>query len=901
VSRVRQSIVKDELPGDALALAQAPLHLRLMVEACLESTVHDFGTELASEGAIPTTLHVIAQGRARCTVRGGDGAEIQVGVLGPGAVIAAEAAFGTASPVTVRASGPLSTVHLHASVARAAGELWEPAAAALQQAVVQDTREVLTSLPSEHGRHALRSEEAHVRHDLGRPEPAAPPETNPDWTRFRRRGRHRRVPMVFGVDQMDCGPASLTATIRSFGHQVSLAAVREAVSTASDGTSLLGLSRGADALGLDAQMTTVSTSRLDELPLPALCHVDGNHWVVLEKVSRREVRVMDPMGATGPWTRDAFEEAFTGYALLVAPTERLAATPTTASGSGFFRPFLKAEIPAIVLALLFGIAIAAANLAVPLSSGWVITEVITRNDTGSLATLLLLVLSVLALSLVLTVLQRYVITRAALRVDRASLDHVAGTLLGLPASYFHTRRTGDIERRLNGLREVRSFFLTRGVSSFVAVFQVVGALVIIGRWDLRLLGVYAAVVPLYLLLMLVSRRKLRPAFQSLEESWGRYKSRQIDTIRGVDTVKAAGAEQQVRAGLARQFDDLADRLFSADFTIMLYEGALSVVSLLPLALGIAFGSYEVVGGDLSIGHFVSFLSLVMVTSPQLTQLFAMWDVIQQARVLLDRLAEFVDQPPEQPEGEGIEPGRITGRIRLDRVTFRHPGAGDRPVLEDISVQAQPGQLIAVVGRSGAGKSTLLHLLTSLLQPESGRITCDGIDLAAIDRRAYRRQIGVVLQDSHLFDGTIAENIALGDDRVDLDRVARAAQVATAHDFVRRLPLGYDTRVGERGIRLSGGERQRICVARALYRDPAVLLLDEATSALDSESEQALQASLRSALADRTVFVVAHRLSTVRDADEILVLEAGQVVERGTHTDLLARRGIYHELAANQLG
>jgi ATP-binding cassette subfamily B protein len=399
----------------------------------------------------------------------------------------------------------------------------------------------------------------------------------------------------------------------------------------------------------------------------------------------------------------------------------------------------------------------------------------------------------------------------------------------------------------------------------------------------------------------LSRSRLRPAFQSLEESWGRYKSRQIDTIRGIDTVKASGAEVQVRTGLDRQFGDLADRLFSADLTIMLYEGALSVVSLLPLALGITFGSYEVVHDNVTFPQYVSFLSLVLMTSPQLTQLFAMWDVVQQARVLLDRLAEFVDQPPEQPEDEGIQPGRITGQVRLDRVTFRHPGSGDRPVLEDVSVQASPGQTIAVVGRSGAGKSTLLQLLTSMLQPESGTISCDGIDLAEIDRRAYRRQLGVVLQDSHLFDGTIAENIALGDDRVDLDRVTRAAQVATADDFVRRLPLGYDTRVGERGIRLSGGERQRICVARALYRDPVLLLLDEATSALDAESEQALQTSLRSALVDRTVFVVAHRLSTVRDADEILVLEQGRVVERGTHAELLERRGIYFELAANQLG
>ncbi|MFL6172430.1 MAG: peptidase domain-containing ABC transporter [Marmoricola sp.] len=895
--------MKVDLPGDVLALADAPQQLRLMVEACLEEAVHDLGEELATEGQQVSAVHLITQGRARCTVRGPDGAEIQVGMLGPGDVVGAETAFDTLSAVTVRASEPLGTVRLHGSVARAAAELWEPTAGALQQAVVERARDLATALAPPVGRRSARSGTAAPRHDVisvdPEPDEKPPPPTNADWDRFPSRRRRWKVPVVFAVDEMDCGPAALTAVSRAFGHPISFAAVRDSVSTASDGTSLLGLHRGATELGLEAQMTTVSASRLDELPLPAVCHVHGNHWVVLEKVGRREVRVMDPLGSSGAWPRAAFEETFSGFALLVAPTEKLTHAPTSASGSGFFRPFLRAEIPAILLAVVFGIAIAAANLAVPLSTEWVIKEVITKNDTGSLLPVVLLVLGVLALALVLTVAQRYVITRAALRIDRASLDHVAGTLLGLPAHYFHTRRTGDIERRLNGLREVRSFFLTRGVGAFVSVFQVIGALVIMGHWDARLTLVYVAVLPLYVVLMVVSRNRLRPAFQSLEESWGRYKSRQIDTIRGIDTVKAAGAEEEVRTGLDRQFGDLAGRLFSADLTIMLYEGALSVVSLLPLALGITFGSYEVVHGDLGFAQYVSFLSLVMLTSPQLTQLFAMWDVVQQARVLLDRLAEFVDQPPEQVEGDGVVPGRVTGHVRLDRVTFRHPG-GEHPVLEDVSVQAAPGQTIAIVGRSGAGKSTLLNLLTAVLQPTSGSITCDGIDLAAIDRRGYRRQLGVVLQDSHLFDGTIAENIALGEEHANPERVLRAAQVATADTFVRRLPLGYETRVGERGIRLSGGERQRICVARALYRDPVLLLLDEATSALDAESELALQTSLRAALSDRTVFVVAHRLSTVRDADEILVLEGGRVVERGTHLELLERRGIYFELAANQL-
>ncbi|MFL6156424.1 MAG: peptidase domain-containing ABC transporter [Marmoricola sp.] len=883
------------LPAGLLALDDAPFEVRTLVAGSLTAALHELGDELATEGETPTVVHVVVRGQARATARGRDGTESQVRVLGPGTVIAPEAATGEQSPVTVRATGPLQTLALHGTVARSLAALWTPTADLLRDAAV--------TVPVRRSRRGRRRPDP--VDDLPTPAPAPAPAVTDepaaaDWSAFGS-GRRSRVPQVFGLDEMDCGAAALTAVCRSFGHPISMVAVREAVATASDGTSLLGLHRGAEALGLRSAMTTVSASRLDELPLPAVCHVDGNHWVVLDKVGGRRVRVMDPVGRSGSVDRSEFEDRFTGFALLLAPTDALEENPVASSGGAFFRPFLAAEWPAITVATVTGIGIAATTLAVPLSSQWVIERVIERDDTGSLLTVLLIVLGVLGLSAALTVLQRYVVTRAALRIDRASLDHVAGTLLALPVTFFATRRTGDIERRLNGLREVRSFFLVRGVGAFVAVFQVVGAWAIMAHWDPRLPAVYLVVIPVYLALMYVSKRRLRPAFQSLEESWGRYKSRQIDAIRGVETVKAAGAEPQLRRRLATQFDDLAGRLFSADFTIMLYEGAIGVLGLVPLALAISFGSYEVVHGSIELSVFVSFLSLVMVTGSPLTQVLTMWDVFQQGRVLLDRLGEFVDHDPEQAEGAGVAPGEPEGAVRLDRVSFGHPGSGGRLVVDEVSVQASPGETVAVVGRSGAGKSTLLLLLAGLLRPVSGSIVCDGVDLADVDLRAYRRGLGVVLQDSHLFDGTIAENIAFGEDEVDLDRVRRVARIATADAFVSALPLGYATRVGERGTRLSGGERQRICVARALYSDPALLLLDEATSALDTESEQALQTSLRNASAGRTVFVVAHRMSTVRDADQILVLDGGRVVERGTHDELLSRRGLYFELAANQVG
>jgi ATP-binding cassette subfamily B protein len=271
-------------------------------------------------------------------------------------------------------------------------------------------------------------------------------------------------------------------------------------------------------------------------------------------------------------------------------------------------------------------------------------------------------------------------------------------------------------------------------------------------------------------------------------------------------------------------------------------------------------------------------------------------------VLLDRLRDVFEQEPEQSAAGGaLAPVRaLGGRIRLEGVGFSFEGPGGRKVLDGISLDVAPGTRVAVVGRSGSGKSTLLKCLAGLLDPTEGTIRYDGTDLRHLDHADLRRHLGIVLQDDHLFDDTIAANISFGDEDPDVAEVVRAARAAGVDEMIERLPLGYDTRVGENGMRLSGGQRQRLAVARALYRRPAVLMLDEATSALDAESERALKAALDVALAGRTSLVIAHRLSTVRDADLIVVLDEGRVVETGTHAELFARRGLYHHLASGQL-
>jgi ABC-type bacteriocin/lantibiotic exporter with double-glycine peptidase domain len=353
--------------------------------------------------------------------------------------------------------------------------------------------------------------------------------------------------------------------------------------------------------------------------------------------------------------------------------------------------------------------------------------------------------------------------------------------------------------------------------------------------------------------------------------------------------------------LAR-FGSLAERLFRSEFLIMTYQGAIQMVTFLSLALFLFAGGLEVMRGQLTIGEFVSFNALVALANGPVLMLLSLWDQIQYSQILLDRLTDVLEHEPEQgSDRSGLTVVKtLEGRIRLANVGFRYGGPESPPILEKIDVDVAPGTTVAIVGRSGSGKTTLIKCLAGLLEPTEGTIQFDGLDLRALDYRTLRRHVGFVLQENHLFADTIARNIAFGEDEPDMQRVLAAARAANAHDFIQRLPLGYETQVGETGLLLSGGQQQRIAIARAVYHRPPVLLFDEATSSLDTESERAVKENMDEMLEGRTSFVIAHRMSTIRDADLILVLEQGRLVEQGTHAELMDRQGLYYYLSSQAL-
>jgi ABC-type bacteriocin/lantibiotic exporter with double-glycine peptidase domain len=347
---------------------------------------------------------------------------------------------------------------------------------------------------------------------------------------------------------------------------------------------------------------------------------------------------------------------------------------------------------------------------------------------------------------------------------------------------------------------------------------------------------------------------------------------------------------------------VARQMFKADFTAMAYSGSIQVVTFVSMAVFLWAGAHQVMAGTLTIGGLIAFNTLVATASGAVVSLLGVWDGLQRALVLANRLDDVLEHPPEQgTDRSTLRPVRdLEGHIALRAVSFRYGGPESAAILERISVDIPAGTCVAIVGRSGSGKTTLAKCLAGLVEPTDGTILYDGVDLRTINYRDLRRRIGFVLQETYLFADTIAANIAFGDPDPDLEQIAWAADIANARAFIERLPLGYDTRIGETGIALSGGQRQRIAIARAVYRRPPVIVLDEATSSLDTESERAVQANMTRLLHGRTSIVIAHRLSTVRHADLILVLEHGRLVERGTHDELVRRQGLYFYLSSEQL-
>lgn len=530
----------------------------------------------------------------------------------------------------------------------------------------------------------------------------------------------------------------------------------------------------------------------------------------------------------------------------------------------------------------------------PLLFQVVIDKVLVHRGLSTLDVLAVGMLALALFEMALTALRGYLFAHTGGRIDVQLSALVFQRLMALPLAWFETRRVGDIVARLRELESVRGFLTGSALTLLVDLAFTLLFLVVMAWYSLLLTGVVILTIPLFVGLSLVVTPMLK---KRLEEKFGRGADHQamlVETVSSIETAKSLAIEPQLRR---RYETDLSAYARSNFGTGQLNASAGNLVALLSKLSTVALlwlGAHLVIDGRLTVGELIAFNMLAARVAAPILRLAQLFQEFGQIKVSVERLAELMDQPSESTASMSL--GRLEGRIRFDRVNFAYGGENPGPeVLSDISIDIPAGQVVGIAGSTGSGKTTLARLIQRLYTPTRGRIAVDGLDLAQIDTAALRRQIGVVPQDGVLFNRSVRENIALADPAMSQEAVTAVAMLAGAHDFIQGLPKGYDTQVGERGMMLSGGQRQRIALARALATDPRILILDEATSALDSEAEREVQANMRRIAEGRTVIVIAHRLSTLRFADRILVLDHGRLVEDGTHSALLAADGRYAQL------
>lgn len=714
----------------------------------------------------------------------------------------------------------------------------------------------------------------------------------------------KRFQLIQQAEEMDCGAACLAMICKHHKINMSLGKLREMANVTTEGATMESLAKVGENLGFHTKGVRASYNSLKGFELPFIAHWEGFHYIIVYGISKTHVWVADPGPGFRKLSKAEFEKGWTGNCLLFTPT---AATKQVKSSKNPWLRFFSYLVPmkkilrdlflaALVLQLL--------GLAGPIIMQNILDRVIVHQNTHLLNMMIMGLAAAMIFSQITEFLSAYLSNFLSRKMDFSMISHFYKHVFSLPVDFFAKRKTGDIVARFQENETIRSFMTDSSIGTVLNSIMVSVYLIVLFKYSVSLTFLLLAFMIPIILLTLAATPKYkdyaRKSFYAEAES----ESLLMESLAGAESVKAMAIERNIRLKWEQKYTKALDIKFRTE---MFTTGIGTLSDLLKAAATITIlwvGAHMVLKNEFTIGQMIAYNGLVGAVMTPLLGLVGVWDELQEALVSMERLGDVLEIEEEQhnlsPDQKIILPD-LDGDITLKNVYFKYSeNPKDDYILKNLNLTIPQGSTVAIVGSSGSGKTTFAKLLVGLHKPSEGSITVCDYDIDTLDLSYYRRNIGYVMQNNLLFAGTISENIAMGAQTVDQRQIVNCAKLADAHGFINNLPLGYEQVVGERGIGLSGGQNQRLCIARALYHNPALLIFDEATSALDGESEHQIQNNLSNILKDRTAVIIAHRLSTVMEADQIFVLYKGQMTESGNHDELIDKQGIYYQLFKNQL-
>lgn len=727
--------------------------------------------------------------------------------------------------------------------------------------------------------------------------------------------RKRRFALVWQHDSMECGIACMAMICRHYGKRYSLCTLSQKCFASREGISLKALSDVADELGLENVATKVTLGQLSEFPLPAILHWNQNHFVVLYKISGngQYFHIADPgkgkvkytaEDMAKHWIATKSQGADKGIAMFFEPTDRFGKSLEEESEKrsfkfllGYLRQYSKYFVQ-IIIGLFLGCVL---QLVLPFLTQSIVDIGIANKNIGFIWLILLGQLMIVAGRTATDFIRSWLLLHISMRINISLVSDFFIKLLKLPMSFFDTKLTGDLMQRMSDHARVQSFLTKDTLNIVFSVLSFVVFGIVLMIYSRLIFFVFAVGSVLYGVWIAAFLRKRKLLDYETFNFQAQNQNKTFQFITSIQEIKLQGCEQRRRW----EWEDVQADLFGVQLKALKLQQAEKVGSIFineaKNILITIFAATAVINGQITLGAMLAIQYIVGQLNSPIEQMMSFIYSVQDVRISLERINEIHTSRNEENSGMWLAEFASTKRsIKLRNVVFKYDPHALRKTIDNVSFEIPEGKVTAIVGASGSGKTTLIKLMLGYYPVAAGQILISDRNINDYNLRWWRRQCGVVMQDGVIFSETIARNIAVADGDIDVDKLEKAARIACIHDYVMSLPLKYDTKIGRDGVGISQGQRQRILIARAVYKQPEFILLDEATNSLDAANEKAIVDNLVDFYRGRTVVVVAHRLSTVKNANQIIVIEGGQVVEKGTHAELIAMNGAYFNLVKNQL-